>query len=379
MRKHLETGIWLLLWLLVFISPMLVSYARNNYIRWEPVFGLWRNMLPYLILSLINHYLLVPYFFFRKKAYYFISLAITLALFALALYQLEKANNEKHHKLPREELRALPPGSGTDPGFGFSPPQSPGIPRRNNPRMINNNRPPLLSNLPPYITSLILALLILGFDTGMRAIFRWMKIERENLTLEKEKIKSELAFLRNQVSPHFFMNTLNNIHSLIDVDTEEAKEALIRLSKMMRHLLYESEQNKIALKKEIDFIQSYIDLMKLRFTDKVKINFTANNYNPEVEIHPLLFTSLIENAFKHGISYLEDSFIDIELTTNDEMLIFNIKNSIAPPKQEQKNSSNAGIGLENTRKRFDLLYKEDYQMNITQENGIFSIKVKLPL
>ena len=378
--KYIETVILLVAWLAIFISPMLVSFSRNNYIRWEPVFELWMNMLPYLILSIINHYILVPYFFFKKKAYYFIALAITLALFALTLHKIKEINNKKYN-LPNQELRALPPASGLGPGPGpgFPPPQRPGIPQRNDPRMMNNNRMPLLSNLPPYITSLILALLILGFDTGMRAIFRWMKIEGENLNLEKEKIQSELAFLRNQISPHFFMNTLNNIHSLIDVDTEEAKDSLIRLSKMMRHLLYDSEQNKIALKKEIEFIQSYIDLMKLRYTDKVKINFIANTYNPKVEIPPLLFTSLIENAFKHGISYLEDSFINIELSTTETSLNFQISNSIAPLNEAKKDRSNSGIGLENTRKRLDLLYDENYEMNIIRENSIFSINLKLPL
>lgn len=373
-KKYIETGILIFAWLAIFISPMLVSFARNNSIRWEPVFGLWRNMLPYLILSLINHYVLVPYFFFKKKGHYFIALLVLLALFAFSLYQLKELDHKRHPDLPRQEMRAFPSDQ-----VRPMPPFPPSGELPNDRPQIRGNRVPLLSNLPPYVISIILALLILGFDTGTRSIFRWMQTEQENMNLEKERIKSELAFLRNQISPHFFMNTLNNIHSLIDVDTEEAKESLIRLSKMMRHMLYDSEQNKIALKKEIEFIQSYIDLMKLRFTDKVRISFIAKALKPDIEIPPLLFTSLIENAFKHGISYLEDSFITVELSTSDSELSFNISNSIAPLKEKKNEEQERGIGLENTRKRLKLLYKENYQMNITQENGTFSINLKLPL
>ncbi len=140
---------------------------------------------------------------------------------------------------------------------------------------------------------------------------RWSKLEQEKTLLEKENVQNQLAFLRNQVSPHFFMNTLNNIHALIDVDTEEAKEAIIKLSKLMRHLLYDSQAELVPLAKEMEFIQSYINLMKLRFSEKVKINLSIPDQLPDKSIPPFLFTSFVENAFKHGISYQNSSFIDI--------------------------------------------------------------------
>jgi LytS/YehU family sensor histidine kinase len=164
----------------------------------------------------------------------------------------------------------------------------------------------------PLLNSVFIGILILGFDLGLRTSFKWSRLEQQRTQLEKENIKNELAFLRNQLSPHFFMNTLNNIHSLIDIDTEEAKESIIRLSHLMRHLLYDSEDESIPLSKEVNFIQSYVELMKLRYTDKVKVSFTVDSDTSNISIPPLLFTSLIENAFKYGVSYKQKSFINIE-------------------------------------------------------------------
>lgn len=123
------------------------------------------------------------------------------------------------------------------------------------------------------------------------------------------------------------MNTLNNIHALVDIDTEEAKHAIIKLSNLMRHLLYDSEGTKTPIKKEIQFIESYIELMRLRFSEKVKITVTIPTIVPDKTIPPLLFTSLLENAFKHGISYKSESFINLNLSFTDTSLIFNIENS----------------------------------------------------
>ena len=164
---------------------------------------------------------------------------------------------------------------------------------------------------PKVFYAFLITLLILGSDTALRIIFRWTRIEKERELLEKEKIKSELAFLRNQVSPHFFMNTMNNIHALIAIDPRKAQNSVMQLSKMMSYLLYNTNEGYTKLSQEIEFIKSYTKLMKLRYSSKVAINLNFPDEIPEVNIPPLLFTALVENAFKHGVSYISESFVDL--------------------------------------------------------------------
>ncbi len=200
--------------------------------------------------------------------------------------------------------------------------------------------------------------------------------ERRKAKLETENVGSQLAFLRNQVSPHFFMNTLNNIHSLIDIDTEEAKESIIRLSKLMRHLLYESDIERIPIQKEADFIRNYVDLMKLRYSEKVRINLMLPEQIPDKLIPPLLFTSFLDNAFKHGVSYQQDSFIVIAMTIVEDSLVFEVRNSISNRENQDKSS---GIGMENSRRRLDLIYKDKYTLDIKELADVYYVKLTIPL
>jgi LytS/YehU family sensor histidine kinase len=215
---------------------------------------------------------------------------------------------------------------------------------------------------------------MVGFDTGIRVAFKWSESEQEKNKLENENIKNQLAFLKHQVSPHFFMNTLNNIHSLIDINSEEAKEAIIKLSKMMRYLLYDSNENLVPISKEMEFNQSYINLMKLRFSDKVKIEVKIPQEIPPLRVHPMLFISLLENAFKHGISYKNESFIHIEWVFTPSSILFEISNSKHPNNVKEEVS---GIGVENTRKRLELLYSNRYRMNIEETDTVYTVSLTL--
>ena len=172
------------------------------------------------------------------------------------------------------------------------------------------------------------------------------------------------------------MNTLNNIHALVDINTEEAKESIIQLSKLMRHLLYDSEIDKISLQKEFSFIKNYVDLMKLRFSDKVEIVLNLPDQISDKSIPPLLFTSFVENAFKHGISYEQPSFIHISFTVTDKILTFELTNS--NPKNETADES-SGIGIENSRKRLDLLYGKNYILKTEDKDDKYSIQLSLPI
>ena len=222
----------------------------------------------------------------------------------------------------------------------------------------------------------LISLLVVGFNSAIKISVKWQNEEQKNKELEKEKLQTELAFLRNQVSPHFFMNTLNNIHALIDVNSENAKESIIKLSKLMRYLLYDSEKGSAGLQKEIDFIQNYVDLMKLRFSDKVKIELSFPENVPEVNIPPLLFTSLVENAFKHGVSYQANSLVGIYLRIHEENLFFRIKNTIH---QNRQTPETGGLGLKNLKKRMELIYGSRFDLKTESDDSYFEINVKIPL
>jgi LytS/YehU family sensor histidine kinase len=174
------------------------------------------------------------------------------------------------------------------------------------------------------------------------------------------------------------MNTLNNIHSLIEIDTEKAQDAVVRLSTLMRYLLYDSAQNTIELKKEIEFINSFISLMQLRHSNEVDVTIVIPDQIPEVKIPPMLFISLLENAFKHGVCYPLKSYIYFELQVSKTSLDCIIKNSKhkVPAKYQGEYS---GIGLDNIKDSLKLLYEDNFQLNIRDKESEFEVDLKIPL
>lgn len=382
--QYLEPVISVVFWCLLFISP-LIFRDNGNGIDWKHIFSVWRSFIPYLALFLINRFVFLPIFFFRGKRWlFFIGNVVLIAAMAIGINyyrggmppprprgdsnevtvpQAEAHPSEQHLERPPENRppRERPPHHGVKP---------PG-PRDGQPPM---NRPP--KHMPPLLSFIIVSFLIVGFDTGLIGSVKWAQSEQKRIRAEKDNVESQLAFLQNQVSPHFFMNTLNNIHSLIDIDTEEAKESIIRLSKLMRHLLYDSRVDQIPLKKEIEFIQNYVELMRLRFSDKVKIDLHISGEIPGKSIPPLLFTSFVENAFKHGISYKEPSFIDIRFIHEPGKLYFIIQNSNPGIKKKEGPS---GIGIENSRKRLDLLYGESYSLVINETEKDYTVSLNIPV
>jgi len=234
--------------------------------------------------------------------------------------------------------------------------------------------------LKPWFVNLseifMISVLVVGFNATIKLSIKGQAEEQKNKELEKEKLQTELAFLRNQVSPHFLMNTLNNIHALVDLNPEDAKESIVKLSRLMRYLLYDSENGKTKLVKEIEFIKSYVDLMKLRLVSNVDIQLSFPDEIPDVEIPPLLFISLVENAFKHGISYQAESYILIFLQIHEKHLFFRIKNSLH---KKTKPREQGGIGLANLKKRMELIYGTDFSLSVSETENSFETNIKIPL
>lgn len=361
--KLTEIALITFVWLVVFITPILFREDIYSPIRRSVIIQI-EILIPLALLFLINRFILIPRLLFKGKITYFIVAVVSIIVLFTAgayVYDTKLKESPPNIFMPEKEIM-LPPYSfpgGVDP-FGNLRPDQPHQPRP----------------MPPFANFLILSILIVGFDTGLRSVLRWIEVENEKVTLEKEKLDTQLVLLRNQVSPHFFMNTLNNIHSLIDINTEEAKEAIIKLSRMMRYLLYETETEKTTIKREIEFLESYINLMKLRFSEKVVITLNLPTTIPDKTIPPFLFTSLIENAFKHGVSYLDESFINIDLVIGNDRLLLVIKNSKT---DKIPNKEFSGIGIENTRKRLELLYGKTYNLDIIDNTDLYTVNLSIPI
>lgn len=218
----------------------------------------------------------------------------------------------------------------------------------------------------------ITSFLVSGFAVGLRYAESALRKEEEIKELEREKLNSELALLKNQVSPHFFFNTLNNIYSLIEINQKDAQEAVLSLSKMMRYMLYESEQGNTKLSHEIEFMKGYIDLMKLRMSDRVRLTVNLPSEYEDIDLPPLLFIPFIENAFKHGVTYQANSFIEISLGQEKDMITFVARNSVSAANTGGPQAA-SGIGLENVRKRLALLYPGRHELTIDEQDQVFSV------
>jgi two-component system LytT family sensor kinase len=227
-----------------------------------------------------------------------------------------------------------------------------------------------------FFNHIVASILISGFAMGLAVMEKLKENEKKQKELEKEKLNSELAFLKNQVSPHFFFNTLNNIYSLIGIDGPTAQDSVLKLSKLMRYLLYESEHGETQMSHEIDFMNNYIDLMKLRLSSKVALQIDLPTDYPDFTIPPLLFVPFVENAFKHGVSYRDRSFIIIQMKIEDEKIDFISENSIGNAVQTE-DIKHSGIGLENVRKRLNLLFPGKHHLKIESNETVFRVELSI--
>ncbi|WP_308992788.1 histidine kinase [Mariniflexile litorale] len=213
------------------------------------------------------------------------------------------------------------------------------------------------------------------FSIAIKTTKRWVKTEAERKEATNYKLKSELQHLHYQLQPHFFFNSLNNIYSLVDISPEQAKTSIHSLSKLMRYMLYETNLELVPLSKEIDFLKKYIDLMKLRVSDKTEVYDSFPLETSGIQIAPLLFISLIENAFKHGVSASKENHINITMTCDKKTVLFIIENDNFPKKTDDKSGS--GIGLKNLEKRLQLLYTNKHVFKTTLQDNRFLVYLKI--
>lgn len=364
-QSRQENLAYLVVWSLLFATPLLSLYLRtmsddNLSFHWEEVFFIWGRFAIYLLLFLLHNFLIAPLLIHQhRKALYLTVMVAILAGFVF--FQSSLHPKVQHHmRGPRppqmEQMERMD-------RMGPRPPHFDG--RRTPPPFVREHD----------ILSIVVLLLMFGANLGAKLFFRTRSDQRKLQELEKQNLEQQLEYLKYQINPHFFMNTLNNIHALVDIDPKKAQETILELSKMMRFVLYEGDKSGVPLTKEFEFIRTYTKLMQLRFTDKVKMTIDVPNEAPDKTIPPLMLISFIENAFKHGISYQHDSFVEIKTWVEHGHLIFTCRNS----KAEKPNQEKGGVGLENVRKRLDLLYDKRYSLYIKDEADIYTVELKLPL
>lgn len=204
----------------------------------------------------------------------------------------------------------------------------------------------------------------------------WYKNQKLRMELESKNKTSELALLRTQINPHFLFNTLNNIDALITTDQEKASDAVIKLSDIMRFVLYEAKNDNIAIEKEIEYLENYISLQQLRLKNPFFVNFTKDSTCKHRTIAPMLFIPFVENAFKHGQKNIVAPGIEINLNCSDGNINFEVINRHSLLKDQNKDTA-SGIGLVNVKKRLELLYPKKHKLIIDDRNGLFKIKLVL--
>lgn len=202
---------------------------------------------------------------------------------------------------------------------------------------------------------------------------RQQELHHEN---ERERLKSELSFLRSQISPHFMFNLLNSIVSLNRKKSDQVEPVLLKMSDLLRYMLYEKDDKQISLENEIKYLSNYIDLQKIRFGEYVYIEFVVKNTVADKKIEPMLLIPFVENAFKHGVGMIEKPYISVHLETTPEKLLFRVANKFSADNKEQKDSS-SGIGLSNVNRRLELLYPDQYELYITEEDNQFVTELAL--
>ncbi len=229
-----------------------------------------------------------------------------------------------------------------------------------------------------FIYNIFTYLLILASGTAYIVLIERRQTARRAQEKETENLKTELLFLRSQVSPHFMFNVLNNMVALARKKSDLLEPSLIKLSSLMRYMLYETDEQKVPLEKEIEYIQSYIDLQQQRFGKNVKIFTSFNNVDNGSEIEPMLLIPFVENAFKHGTGIIADAQINIELKMDGGILQFIVSNKYNDVSNESKDKS-SGIGLNNVRRRLNLLYDKHHALLINKKDGWFTVSLQINL
>ena len=376
-KRTVEYIIYLLFWSVLLLSPLFGALIKSAFYKddtfmptMDELVAFWGFMLPAIILFFINNNILMPFLLYKKKGRHLVLYLLCVVVAGAIVFMA----------FPVDEPGLLhmqgAPGGDMPPFF----------PPFDEVSVFELFQPPLMGErdawmffLHPNNVRILLALFVLVFNDCVRMLFFSIRRDESIKELEKEKLRSELEYLKYQINPHFFMNSLNNIHALIDIDKDKAQAAVQDLSGLMRYVLYEKSSMFVPLEKEIQFLQNFIELMRLRYTDRLEVSTT---FAPEPQgafVPSLLLMQFVENAFKHGVTYAKKSYIDVSLTVDDagENVVFICRNTVSGTASKEPVAG--GIGIENTRKRLELLYGGRASLHIGEEDGWYNVELKIPI
>lgn len=384
MNFRKEHTIYTAIWAMLYASPVINIYTRmagNPRITfsWTEILHAWEYTSTWLVMFAIHNFLLLPLLLRKRKTGTYLCLSFLILLTGMFITYLNRPMHKNQYKtrmeaewkadsLAYERVAAVRLGDGR-----YCSPQNP---MRRKPLEYQPIDPlPMLG--PGELVAFFGGLLLMGMNLGVKLYFMSQRDRERQKIIDQRNLEQQMEYLKYQVNPHFFMNTLNNIHALVDIDPERAKTTIVELSKMMRHILYEGSKKLIPLTREVEFLNLYVQLMRLRYTRKVHINVDVPPQLPELKLPPLMLIIFVENAFKHGISYREESFIDIKLRVENKRLLFSCCNS--KPTQVQRTNEKGGMGLQNVRQRLELLYDDDYTLDINDGEKTYEVKLDIPM
>ncbi|MBR6842935.1 MAG: histidine kinase [Prevotella sp.] len=373
-QSRQENILYLAMWAMLFMAPILSMYVsivsgERDSFDWHIICFAWQRFAIFLGLFLIHNFVLAPLLVNEHKRLLYCSLIVAIVAGFIIYQNNTRPSFPDRHRPPMEERMEQRMEQRMHHDGPDGPDGHPG-----EPRMRHHDGPPAF-RADHDIIALVILILMFGMNLGVKGYFKNRTDQRKIAKLEKENLEQQLEYLKYQINPHFFMNTLNNIHALVDIDPAKAQETILELSKMMRFILYEGDKNGVSLSREMEFIKTYISLMRLRYSDKVTINVNLPAEVPERTIPPLMLISFVENAFKHGISYQHPSFIDIQVAVDKEHLKFLCRNS----KAEKPNQEKGGVGLQNVKQRLQLLFDDNYTLNIQDRPEAYQVELIIPL
>ncbi|MBR4967347.1 MAG: sensor histidine kinase [Bacteroidaceae bacterium] len=378
-KRTVEYIIYLLFWSVLLLSPLFgafIKYALQKDGTFLPtvdeLVAFWKFLLPAFILFFINNNILMPSLLYKKEG----------RLLVLYLLCVTVVSTIVFISFPVDEpLLGIPdfPESDFFPPLYDAPPID--VVEQPLPLPYFGEQGVWMFLSHPKNVRIMLVLFVLVFNICVRLFFFTIRRDEHFKELEKEKLRSELEYLKYQINPHFFMNSLNNIHALIDIDKEKAQGAVREMSKLMRYVLYDKASMFIPLEKEIQFLESYVDLMRLRYTEKLEIKVFFASDVQDVYVPSLLFMQFVENAFKHGVTYKKQSFIEISLTVDEanEIVLFTCRNTLPDAGVKTAISAAGGIGVENAKKRLGLLFGDKACLNIDNTGEWYNVELKIPI
>ncbi len=348
-NKRIESLIYASLWLLAIVLFLLDIIRERSYtdlplLDIGVIGGLAAKILPFLVLFTVNNHILIPRLLKRGRygAYFMLATALIGIIWIWQRFQF--LGFIAYYGVPEH-----PRHPGPDP----------------------------ILPLPLYL-NVIYDLLIVGVNLAISLLFQHFEDRLRQEQLMKDNAENQLTYLKAQINPHFYMNMLNNIHGMIEIDAPKAQEMVLEMSALMRYMLYDSSRPRIELKSEVEFIRNYLNIMRVRYpedTVEITAKFPETHETAGIMVPPLLLLVYIENAFKHGISYSGDSIVAINLSVNDGRIRFLCSNTI---RETVSGSGREGIGLVNARQRMDIIYGDRYSLDIRSDGQTYTINLTLP-